>query len=105
MPATANIIGKLAHGICDDLISTSAISAQIPLGIIPNMNSDMWFSKANQKNVTLIKELGYHILEPQIGNNDDDSLIDLYHKNEKEVPISSITYEEIVKFAKEIIKK
>ena len=104
MPATANIIGKLAHGICDDLISTCAISSRIPLGIIPNMNSDMWFSKANQKNVGLVKELGYHILEPQIGNNDDDSLIDMYHKNEKEIPTSSITYEEIVLFIKEIIR-
>ena len=53
------------------------------------MNSDMWFSKANQKNVGLVKELGYHILEPQIGNNDNDSLIDIYHKNEKEIPTSS----------------
>ncbi|HEY6756382.1 MAG TPA: flavoprotein, partial [Nitrososphaera sp.] len=48
MPATANIIGKLANGICDDLISTCAIAAKVPVVVIPNMNSDMWFSKANQ---------------------------------------------------------
>lgn len=105
MPATANIIGKLAHGICDDLISTCAISAKIPVGIIPNMNSDMWFSKANQRNVALSKELGYYILEPKAGSNDDDSLIDLYCKNENEIPISSITYEEIVEFIKELMAK
>jgi len=105
MPATANIIAKLAHGICDDLISTCALSAKIPVALIPNMNSDMWFSKANQRNVALIKELGYHILEPKVGTNDDDSLIDLVCKSENEVPISSITYEEIVEFVKEIIKE
>jgi phosphopantothenoylcysteine synthetase/decarboxylase len=104
MPATANIIGKLAHGICDDLISTTALSSTVPVGIIPNMNSDMWFSKANQKNVSLIKDLGYYILEPKIGNDDEDSLIDLYCKRLGEIPISSITYEEIVEFIKGLVK-
>ncbi len=105
MPATANIIGKLAHGICDDLISTAAISARVPVAIIPNMNSDMWFSKANQKNISLVKDLGYHILEPKVGSNDEDSLIDLYCKRTEEIPISSITYEEILEFIKGLVKK
>jgi phosphopantothenoylcysteine decarboxylase len=103
MPATANIIGKLANGICDDLISTCAISAKVPVVVIPNMNSDMWFSKANQRNIAMNKELGYHILEPKVSTSQDTAVVDLFSKNENEIPILSIAYEEMVEFIKEIL--
>jgi phosphopantothenoylcysteine synthetase/decarboxylase len=104
-PASANIIGKLAHGIADDLISTLAISAKIPVAIVPNMNSDMWFSKSNQRNVALIKDLGYHILEPKSRERESESeaLIDLYDKNENEIPLASASYDEIVDFMKNLL--
>jgi phosphopantothenoylcysteine decarboxylase len=107
LPATTNIIAKIAHGIADDLITTSVLSARIPIVIVPHMNSDMWFSKANQKNIELIKDLGYHILEPKLGDSsiESESLIDLYHKSEKEIPLMSATFEEITEFMKSILKK
>ena len=67
MPATANIIGKVANGICDDLISTSVMACVSQVVFIPAMNPTMWFSKANQKNVSLLKELGHYVLPPSEG--------------------------------------
>lgn len=67
MPATANIIGKVANGICDDLISTAVMACKSPVAFIPSMNPNMWFSKANQKNVAALKEFGHHILPPSDG--------------------------------------
>ncbi len=67
MPATANIIGKVAHGICDDLISTSILASQSPVLFVPSMNERMWFSKPMQHNVQRIKEYWYHIVEPEMG--------------------------------------
>lgn len=67
MPATANIIGKIANGICDDLISTAAMACVAPVVLVPAMNPNMWFSKANQKNVSVLKELGHHVIPPSEG--------------------------------------
>ena len=67
MPATANIIGKVANGICDDLISTAVMASEAPVVFIPAMNPSMWFSKANQKNISTLKELGHHVLPPSEG--------------------------------------
>ncbi|HJT10231.1 MAG TPA: flavoprotein [Candidatus Nitrosotalea sp.] len=67
MPATANIIGKVANGICDDLISTAVMACVAPVVFIPSMNPNMWFSKANQKNVSTLKELGHFVLPPSEG--------------------------------------
>lgn len=67
MPATANIIGKAANGICDDLISAAVMACTNPVVLVPAMNPTMWFSKANQKNVSMLKELGHHVLTPSEG--------------------------------------
>ena len=67
MPATANIIGKVANGICDDLISTAVMACVAPVAFVPAMNPNMWFSKANQKNVSILKELGHHVISPSEG--------------------------------------
>jgi phosphopantothenoylcysteine decarboxylase len=67
MPATANIIAKVAHGFCDDLISTSIVAAQKPVVFVPSMNGNMWFDKAVQTNVLKIIEMGYYVLEPRKG--------------------------------------
>ncbi len=67
MPATANIIGKAANGICDDLISTSIVACQAPVVFVPSMNEVMWTNRAVQQNVQKLKALGHHVLEPTYG--------------------------------------
>ena len=67
MPATSNIMGKIANGICDDLISTAAMASNSPVVFVPSMNQNMWFSKANQRNTKLLKELGHYIIPPSEG--------------------------------------
>ncbi len=67
IPATANIIGKAANGICDDLISTSVIACQAPVVFVPSMNEMMWSNKAVQQNIQKLKTFGYHVLEPTYG--------------------------------------
>ncbi len=67
MPATANVIGKAANGICDDLISTSIVACKAPVVLVPSMNEAMWSNKAVQQNVEKLKSFGYHIIEPSSG--------------------------------------
>lgn len=67
MPATANIMGKLANGIADDLISSAAMASTIPVAVVPSMNSIMWKSKAMQQNLVSLQNLGYYVLEPGEG--------------------------------------
>ena len=66
-PATANIIGKLANGICDDLVSTIAIAADCPVLLAPAMNDRMWAHPAVQANVVRLREFGYHLVGPAEG--------------------------------------
>lgn len=66
-PATANIIGKAACGIGDDLLSTSLLSCQRPVLFVPAMDQGMWDNPLVRKNVVLLKEHGFHILEPSVG--------------------------------------
>lgn len=67
-PATANIVAKAAHGIADDLISTSILAATIPIVFVPSMNENMYANPITQSNIKILKERGYHIIEPAIGN-------------------------------------
>jgi phosphopantothenoylcysteine decarboxylase/phosphopantothenate--cysteine ligase len=57
-PATANIIGKLAGGIADDLLSTLLLGVACPLLLAPAMNPRMWHHPAVQRNVALLREWG-----------------------------------------------
>ena len=67
-PATANIIGKAANGICDDLLSTTLCTCwRKPTVIAPAMNDNMWENPAVQRNVQLIKEMGPEFVGPKIG--------------------------------------
>ncbi len=66
-PATANIIGKIACGIADDLLSTivMAVPQKTPVAIAPAMNVEMWNNPIVQKNVAFLESLGtYHIIQP-----------------------------------------
>lgn len=67
MPATANIIGKAANGICDDLISTAIVACEAPIVLVPAMNGTMWRSSAVRQNVERARGHGYHVIEPSIG--------------------------------------
>jgi phosphopantothenoylcysteine synthetase/decarboxylase len=67
MPATANILAKAAHGICDDLVSTAILACPAPVVMVPAMNEIMWRSRAVQANVAHARDLGYHVIDPGIG--------------------------------------
>jgi phosphopantothenoylcysteine decarboxylase/phosphopantothenate--cysteine ligase len=67
-PASANIIGKIASGIADDLVSTVVMSLNPSVVIIaPAMNEKMYLNAIVQKNITLLKKIGYHFIEPEKG--------------------------------------
>lgn len=67
-PATANIIGKAANGICDDLLSTTLCACwQKRVLFAPAMNEKMWLNPAVQWNVKTINEMGFEIIGPEKG--------------------------------------
>jgi phosphopantothenoylcysteine decarboxylase/phosphopantothenate--cysteine ligase len=67
LPATANIIGKIANGIADDFLSTMVMATKAPVLFVPSMNVNMWENKALQKNIQTLLQGGYHLLEPGEG--------------------------------------
>lgn len=66
-PATANIIGKVASGIADDLLTTVIMATKKPVYFAPAMNTAMWENTAVQENIALLKRRGYHFIEPESG--------------------------------------
>ncbi len=66
-PATANMIGKMANGLADDLVSTLLISATCPMLIAPAMNDRMWANSAVQRNINILNEYGHDIIGPAEG--------------------------------------
>ena len=66
-PATANIIGKMAHGIADDMVSTVVMATKAPIWIAPAMNTGMYTNPVVQKNIKELTSLGYHFIEPDSG--------------------------------------
>lgn len=65
-PATANIIGKMANGIADDMLSTTALAVHdIPKLVAPAMNTYMYTNPAMQRNLAQLEEDGYTIIEPK----------------------------------------
>jgi len=66
-PATANFLGKAAHGIADDLLTTVALAATSPILIAPAMNVNMWQAQAVQENLKKLKAFGWKIIEPESG--------------------------------------
>ena len=66
-PATANAIGKMAHGIADDIVATTYLSVTCPVLVAPAMNVRMWEHVVVQQNVATLRERGVRILEPDEG--------------------------------------
>ncbi len=66
-PATANIIGKVANGIADDMLSTTIMASKAPVVFIPAMNTNMYENPVVQENIKKLTERGYIFLEPETG--------------------------------------
>ncbi|HLG24428.1 MAG TPA: bifunctional phosphopantothenoylcysteine decarboxylase/phosphopantothenate--cysteine ligase CoaBC [Candidatus Nanoarchaeia archaeon] len=66
-PATANIIGKIANGIADDLLTTSVMATNAPVLICPAMNVKMWKNPIMQENMKKLRGLNYQFAEPEYG--------------------------------------
>lgn len=66
-PATANIIGKIANGIADDMLSTTVMAARCPVVIAPAMNTAMYENPIVQENIAYLKSKGYLFIEPEAG--------------------------------------
>jgi len=67
-PATANILGKIANGIADDLLTTMVMAMKVPVLFAPSMNVNMWDSSFVQYNVERLKAHGYQFIEPAEGD-------------------------------------
>ncbi len=66
-PATANIVGKLASGICDDFVSTTLLATKAPCLIAPAMNTNMYTHPAFQDNLSKLIKYGYRVIPPGKG--------------------------------------
>lgn len=69
-PASANTIAKLAHGLCDNVVTTiaCALPRTTPVLIAPSMNEGMWRNPITQRNLATVREvLGYHVIGPDEG--------------------------------------
>ena len=66
-PASANIIGKIAHGIADDMLTTTVMACKCPVYISPAMNTNMYENPILQDNMKILEKYGYHIITPASG--------------------------------------
>ena len=66
-PATANTISKIANGICDNLLTTTACAFNKPILLAPAMNTNMWKNTFIQQNLEKLKNAGYHTVNPGTG--------------------------------------
>jgi phosphopantothenoylcysteine decarboxylase/phosphopantothenate--cysteine ligase len=66
-PATANVIGKIAAGIADDLLTTVLMATQAPVLVAPAMNIHMYENPVLQENLRKLRRIGYHVMEPDEG--------------------------------------
>lgn len=66
-PATANTVGKIANGICDNLLTSIVCAFRKPVVIAPAMNCNMWENPIIQENIQKLRSTGYEIIEPESG--------------------------------------
>lgn len=67
VPATANIIAKLAHGIADDMVSSTFLAATCPVIVCPAMNTHMYENASTQENLAVLQERGIRMVGPGVG--------------------------------------
>ncbi len=66
-PASAHTISKLAHGLCNDILSLTALSISVPIILAPAMHDHMWKHPATQENVQRLQKFGAHFVGPHSG--------------------------------------
>jgi phosphopantothenoylcysteine decarboxylase / phosphopantothenate---cysteine ligase len=66
-PATADILGKFAHGIAEDFLSTLYLATKAPVVVAPAMNVNMWDHPATQENLKALRARGVHVVDPDEG--------------------------------------
>jgi phosphopantothenoylcysteine decarboxylase/phosphopantothenate--cysteine ligase len=66
-PASANVIGKMANGIADDMLTTTVMATEAPVFLAPAMNTKMYENPIVQHNIALLKTYGYHFIAPESG--------------------------------------
>ena len=66
-PATADILGKFAHGIADDFLTTLHLATKAPVVVAPAMNVNMWDHPATQQNLAALRARGVHVVDPDEG--------------------------------------
>lgn len=66
-PASANVIGKITHGIADDMLTTTVMACKCPVMISPAMNTNMYENPILQDNLDILRHYGYEIIEPASG--------------------------------------
>ena len=66
-PATATMLAKVAHGLCDDLVSLMINAAACPVVFAPSMNDRMWDNPITKENVARLQKLGYPFIGPEAG--------------------------------------
>ena len=66
-PCTANVIGKVASGICDDMLTTTIMATKAPVLFSPAMNTGMWENPILQDNIKKLESYGYHMIQPVEG--------------------------------------
>ena len=67
-PATANMLAKMAHGIADDLLSSTLLATKAPIVVAPAMNDGMWANAATQANIEMLASRGVHVVQPGTGD-------------------------------------
>lgn len=67
VPATADVIAKLANGIADDAVTTTLLATSAPIVVVPAMNVHMWASPATQRNIQTLRTDGHLVMEPASG--------------------------------------
>ena len=67
-PATANLLAKAAHGIADDMLTSTLLASSAPKLLAPAMNTGMWDNPATRENVEILRRRGFHLIGPETGN-------------------------------------
>lgn len=95
VPSTANIIGKVANGIADDMLSTTIMATKAPVIFAPAMNNQMFENPIVQDNIKKLISYGYRIIEPAVGN------LACGYEEKGKLPKN----EEIIDYVKQLIKE
>ena len=88
-PATANVMAKLAHGLADDMLTTTVLASRAPKIIAPAMNTAMYENPVTQDNIELLKHYGMEVITPSIGHLPVAIMVPERCRNRKLIPITS----------------